>query len=129
MGDSVKLHFLKSDYKRFVAHFATFIFVKVNLHFENGTTLFASNQALDNSLGGRAAIQIGGHTDKSGGDKINFPLSVSRAEKVKQYFLDKGIATERVFAFGYASTYPLVPNDTKEHRAMNRRTEIRFQKR
>ena len=74
-------------------------------------------------------IQIGGHTDNSGGDKINMPLSVKRAEKVKQYFLIRGIETSRVFAFGYASTYPLVPNDTKEHRAMNRRTEIRFQKR
>ncbi len=73
-------------------------------------------------------IQIGGHTDISGGDKINFPLSTQRAEKVKRYFLSKGIASNRVFSLGYGSKYPLVPNDTPEHRARNRRTEIRFQK-
>jgi outer membrane protein OmpA-like peptidoglycan-associated protein len=73
-------------------------------------------------------IQIGGHTDKSGSDAINFPLSVNRAEKVKAYFISKGVANSRVFALGYGSTYPLVANDTKENRAKNRRTEIRFQK-
>jgi outer membrane protein OmpA-like peptidoglycan-associated protein len=51
-------------------------------------------------------------------------LSAERAEVVRQALIDKGIEEQRLTAKGYGSTKPLVPNDSNEHRAMNRRTEM-----
>lgn len=71
-----------------------------------------------------ASVTIDGHTDPSGGDKINIPLSQDRANVVKDYLIKKGIAESRIKATGYGSTRPIAPNDTPENREKNRRTEI-----
>ncbi len=69
-------------------------------------------------------VELAGHTDKVGSEKYNQKLSADRAEVVRQALVDKGIEENRLTAKGYGSTKPLMPNDSDEHRALNRRTEM-----
>jgi outer membrane protein OmpA-like peptidoglycan-associated protein len=69
-------------------------------------------------------VELAGHTDNVGNDSYNLKLSSDRAEIVKQALVDNGIDATRLTAKGYGATQPLVPNDSEEHRAMNRRTEM-----
>lgn len=69
-------------------------------------------------------VELAGHTDNVGSDAYNLKLSNERAEVVRQALVAKGIDESRLTARGYGSTKPLQPNDTEEHRAMNRRTEM-----
>ena len=69
-------------------------------------------------------VELAGHTDDVGFDTYNLKLSEDRAEVVRQALISKGIEEERLSAKGYGSKKPIVPNDTDEHRAMNRRTEM-----
>ncbi|HEX5421675.1 MAG TPA: type IVB secretion system protein IcmH/DotU [Gammaproteobacteria bacterium] len=72
-------------------------------------------------------VSITGHTDNVPIRTLRFPsnwqLSKSRAEAVRA-LLAQNVAPARLTAEGLADTQPLVPNDTPEHRAMNRRVEI-----
>ena len=70
-------------------------------------------------------IEIAGHTDNKGDKKYNQVLSQKRAESVVAYLVQKGIATIRLSAKGYGDSMPLVPNDTEENKAKNRRTELK----
>ena len=69
-------------------------------------------------------IRIEGHTDSDGGDKRNKPLSEARAKTVHDYLIAKGIDAKRLVSVGCAAKDPLVPNDSAEHKAQNRRTEF-----
>lgn len=69
-------------------------------------------------------ISIFGHTDSTGGDKINVPLSEKRAQAVASYLEQCGIASSRITSEGKSSTEPVADNSTKEGRAQNRRVEI-----
>lgn len=70
-------------------------------------------------------IELSAHTDDQGSTAYNNRLSQKRGESVKNYIVLKGIAPERIQAIGYGKTRPLVPNDSEEHRAMNRRVECK----
>ena len=69
-------------------------------------------------------VELTGHTDNVGSDAYNLKLSNERAEVVRQALIDRGIVPERLSARGHGAAKPLQPNDTEEHRAMNRRTEM-----
>ena len=75
-------------------------------------------------------IQIEGNTDPNPNtdptDEANIMLSRQRAETVKQYFIANGISADRIIVVGNGSSNPIVENDTEEHRAMNRRTDVSF---
>jgi OmpA-OmpF porin, OOP family len=66
-------------------------------------------------------IEIEGHTDSEGNDERNQPLSERRAQSVVDFLIKAGVPAERMKAVGYGSTRPLVPNDSEENRARNRR--------
>jgi len=76
------------------------------------------------------ALRIEGHTDSKGSDAYNMRLSRERAQSVKQYLVDNGVAAERLTAKGYGESQPVAPNtepdgsDNPEGRAENRRVEI-----
>lgn len=70
------------------------------------------------------SVELAGHTDNVGSDAYNLKLSQERAEVVRQALIAKGIAEPRLTAKGYGSTKPIYSNDTDEHRALNRRTEM-----
>jgi len=69
-------------------------------------------------------IQIFGHTDSTGSDKINIPLSQQRAGSVQNFLLGQGIEGTRMVAQGMGSSQPIADNGTVNGRAQNRRVEI-----
>lgn len=70
-------------------------------------------------------IQITGHTDSRGTEKMNRDLSQKRADKVKKILQQKEIPANQITTIGYGSKYPIADNKTKEGRAKNRRIEFR----
>ena len=77
-----------------------------------------------------AIIEIAGNTDPNPNsdpqDEYNQKLSAQRAEAVKNYFIMNGISADRIVTVGNGSSNPVVDNDSEEHRAMNRRTDVSF---
>ena len=71
-------------------------------------------------------IEVNGHTDSSGNAEANQRLSLRRAQRVKSYMVNKGIAAERIKAQGFGSSQPLKSNDYDWGRALNRRVELRI---
>lgn len=71
-----------------------------------------------------ATVHIIGHTDSTGRDAINNPLSVNRAASTRDYLTARGVATSRIAVDGRGSREPVASNDTAAGRAQNRRVEI-----
>ena len=71
-----------------------------------------------------STIVVSGHTDTTGTDAINNPLSVNRASSVASYLESQGISTSRITSRGYGSKQPIASNATEAGRAQNRRVEI-----
>ena len=69
-------------------------------------------------------IEVIGHTDNTGNDAINIPLSDGRARAVAAYLVAQGIPADAVSSKGAGSAEPVASNDTEAGRAQNRRTEI-----
>lgn len=69
-------------------------------------------------------LTVAGHTDNTGTDAINEPLSQRRAQSVASYLNQRGVATSRLSTIGYGSRQPVASNATAEGRAQNRRVEI-----
>ena len=69
-------------------------------------------------------ISIIGHTDSTGSDAINNPLSVQRAESVRDYLVTRGVPSEHVQTAGRGEREPVADNATDAGRARNRRVEI-----
>ena len=74
---------------------------------------------------GPYTLSIGGHTDAVGSDALNDRLSEARAESVRKYLMESGIAASHLSsATGYGKHQPVADNGTAEGRAKNRRVEI-----
>ena len=70
-------------------------------------------------------IDVYGHTDPSGGDAINVPLSKNRAEAVATYLSQRGVNRTRIATQGFGSSQPIADNSTETGRQQNRRVELR----
>jgi outer membrane protein OmpA-like peptidoglycan-associated protein len=109
----------------------------IKVTFESGI-LFATNSstlnsASQNALSSFAASLIGnpdtdvkiyGHTDSSGSDAINQPLSEKRAQSVYNFLVSKGVAGTRIASQGFGSSQPVADNSTAAGKAQNRRVEV-----
>ncbi|WP_107796409.1 OmpA family protein [Nitrosomonas aestuarii] len=71
-----------------------------------------------------AQVNIVGHTDSTGTDTINNPLSVNRAASTRNYIASQGIAMNRIHIDGRGSYEPVASNNNATGRAKNRRVEI-----
>ncbi|PKO25253.1 MAG: hypothetical protein CVU35_05155 [Betaproteobacteria bacterium HGW-Betaproteobacteria-8] len=69
-------------------------------------------------------VSIIGHTDSTGSDAINDPLSINRAASTRDYITARGVAVSRISIDGRGSREPVASNDTAANRAKNRRVEI-----
>lgn len=69
-------------------------------------------------------VRVIGHTDSTGSDAINDPLSLDRAHSVRDYLAAKGVQPARVETTGRGSREPLADNTSDAGRAANRRVEI-----
>ncbi|GAA4359132.1 hypothetical protein GCM10023185_25440 [Hymenobacter saemangeumensis] len=69
-------------------------------------------------------VLIEGHTDASGSDAINQPLSERRAQAVAAETIAKGVASSRITTRGYGASQPVADNSTAEGKQANRRVEV-----
>jgi outer membrane protein OmpA-like peptidoglycan-associated protein len=69
-------------------------------------------------------FDIQGHTDNVGTESYNDDLSLRRADSVKNYLVENGVAPERLDTHGFGFRVPVATNDTSEGRAENRRIEF-----
>lgn len=69
-------------------------------------------------------IEVRGHCCDLGSERANNKIGLERANEAKKYLVKQGVDESRITATSMGSTQPLVPNDSPEHRAQNRRVEI-----
>ena len=105
-----------------------FAFNKATIRPESYPVLDAVVAALKEN--GKMVIEVQGHTDNVGAPSINKPLSQQRADAVRKYLVEHGIAANRLTSVGYGQDKPLVPNTDERNRAINRRVQfVRMEKR
>ncbi|GGC67117.1 OmpA family protein [Chelatococcus reniformis] len=68
-------------------------------------------------------IEIQGHTDNQGSEAINEPLSLERANAVRDILVKEGVSAASFITRGFGATRPVASNDTPEGRARNRRID------
>ncbi len=71
-------------------------------------------------------VFVDGHTDASGRRIYNRRLSKERAEVVTSYFLDNGVSADMITTRYHGERYPVFKNDSKQHKALNRRSTVRL---
>lgn len=105
---------------------------KVKFPFNRASISEEAKKLIDDTVGPIAAenrgvfFEIEGHTDSSGPQEYNRRLGEERALAVREYLHDQhSIALARMEVISYGALKPVVDNDTREHRAMNRRVVIR----
>jgi len=69
-------------------------------------------------------LEIQGHTDSTGPSGYNDQLGEARAEAVRKYLSQQGIALNRMATISYGEESPVAPNTTAEGRSQNRRVAI-----
>ena len=69
-------------------------------------------------------LEIQGYTDSTGTPEYNERLGEQRAEAVRRYLSQQGVALNRMATISYGQEQPVAPNDTREGRAQNRRVAI-----
>ena len=72
----------------------------------------------------KAQLTIVGHTDSTGSEAVNNPLSVQRAQSVRDYLAARGVAPTRIQIDGRGEREPVADNTSDAGRARNRRVEI-----
>jgi outer membrane protein OmpA-like peptidoglycan-associated protein len=75
----------------------------------------------------RAVIR--GYTDALGSPELNQQLSESRADIVKQFFIENGVSEEQLSAEGFGASNYIAPNNTRKGRFLNRRVTVDVEKR
>lgn len=102
-----------------------------DLLFETGRANLKSNamnnlsklSAFLNKYQNRSVI-IEGHTDSVGSESSNYALSQRRADAVKAFLLNQGVAGSRIVSTGKGEGVPVADNDTPNGRQLNRRVEV-----
>lgn len=69
-------------------------------------------------------VRIIGHTDNTGSDAVNNPLSLERAASTRNYLTGRGIDGRRISIEGMGERQPIATNETADGRSRNRRVEI-----
>jgi peptidoglycan-associated lipoprotein len=97
----------------------------------NSSTLSGDETARLNDLVGRLKgdnknvyLEIQGYTDSTGSPEDNLRLGNDRAEAVRRYLSEQGVALNRMSTISYGEDRPVVPNNTRAGRAQNRRVVV-----
>lgn len=69
-------------------------------------------------------VELDGHASEEGTAEYNMSLSKDRANSVKTYLVNSGVAANRIITKGFGETRPVASNETEEGRQLNRRVEI-----
>jgi len=118
-----------------------FVFIKgttvvlkgVNFEFNKATLMMDSEKILWRAynamkMNPEVDVVITGHTDNVGAKQYNQDLSLERAQTVRNWLVEKGIASNRMRTVGRGENETVASNDTDEGRAENRRIEFYVQK-
>lgn len=92
----------------------------LSTHAKQDLTTFASS-LINNP---ETNVQIFGYTDNTGSMAVNEKVATGRADAVKAYLMNSGVASSRLSAQGLPMTDYIASNDTAEGRAQNRRVEV-----
>jgi iron complex outermembrane receptor protein len=101
----------------------------VHFDFDKATLRAEAKPILDEAVQiskqeGSVDIVVEGHTDSVGADQYNLKLSHRRAETVRRYLVEQGVAPARITTEGLGESKPVASNDTADGRAQNRRVEL-----
>ena len=112
------------DQKRLNQYAKTILFDngKATIKFESAEILNQIINVLKKYPNSRFRIE--GHTDSVGKKAKNIELSQNRADAVKIFLIQGGIASDRLESVGYGPDKPIASNKNKKGRALNRRVEI-----
>ncbi|MGE0354894.1 MAG: OmpA family protein [Gemmatimonadales bacterium] len=113
----------------FAENTTTLVLEGVNFEFNKAVLTAEAKTVLDRvaeSLNGNpeVRVEVAGYTDSRGSRAYNLRLSQERAEAVRAYLIEQGVAAERLTARGYGPDDPVAPNTTDEGRGQNRRVEL-----
>ncbi len=108
------------------------IVIKEKVMFQTGSAeILSESHGLLNEVGAVLKenpqielIHIEGHTDSTGGARLNKKLSKKRAESVVAFLVGAGVEDNRMVAKGHGPDRPIGDNDTEEGRDQNRRVEF-----
>lgn len=102
-----------------------FDFNSANIRSDSYALLKELARALKDNALAKKQITIAGHTDTTGDDAYNMQLSVKRAQAVKTYLVVKqGVSSAKLKVLGFGETMPVLSNNSKKNRQLNRRVEI-----
>jgi peptidoglycan-associated lipoprotein len=69
-------------------------------------------------------VEVQGHTDITGPKDYNYQLGEQRAEAVRRYLNQKGVALNRIGTISYGPDSPVAPNENRDGRQQNRRVVL-----
>jgi peptidoglycan-associated lipoprotein len=69
-------------------------------------------------------LEIQGHTDNTGDKALNMKLGGDRAEAVRLFMNQQGVALNRMSTISYGEDSPVADNGTRQGRAQNRRVVV-----
>ncbi|MGE9615047.1 MAG: OmpA family protein [Solitalea-like symbiont of Tyrophagus putrescentiae] len=101
-----------------------FAFDSANLIGDSENTL---RELANSELKNATRIILEGYTCNIGTTKYNYGLGLRRANSIKRVLVRFGIPSSDITVKSYGKTRPAYPNDSKEHRKLNRRVEIKVQ--
>jgi peptidoglycan-associated lipoprotein len=84
-------------------------------------TEFANKLKSDNR---NVYVEIQGYTDSTGAPAANIALGQARAEAVRRFLNEQGVALNRMSTISYGQDNPVAPNTTRDGRAQNRRVVL-----
>ena len=96
----------------------------------NSSTLTTTSQtslrnfAANLKVNDQTDLLIIGHTDNTGSDRINDPLSLNRASSVRSFLAGQGVSSDRMRVEGKGSREPVADNSTAAGRKEKRRVEV-----
>ena len=101
----------------------------MQFNFDNATLRPENRELLSKIVGilltsKNYGIYVYGHTDDIGSEEYNLDLSERRAQTVRDYLTENGIAPKIITSKGFGKSRPIVPDTSAEARAENRRVEI-----
>ncbi|WP_055148679.1 OmpA family protein [Jiulongibacter sediminis] len=111
------------------------LFTPLDVYFETAKNGISKNAEIENFLNTAQKylaahrdkkLSLVGHTDNDGSDATNDPLSVKRANTVKEMLINEGFEADQLVTSGRGEREPIASNDTPEGRAKNRRVTIRL---
>ena len=84
------------------------------------------NDVATRVIASKEQIVLTGHTDNVGSDESNLALGQSRADIVKNYLIQKGVAADKISSTSKGESSPIADNTTEDGRTKNRRTELQI---